>query len=63
MITVNGKPQQYVAGTVQELLEQQGFSPAAAVERNGEILPRKSWQRQRLSDGDVYEIICFVGGG
>ncbi|MCR9144405.1 MAG: sulfur carrier protein ThiS [bacterium] len=36
---------------------------AVALERNGAILPRSEWDRQRLADADRIEIIRFVGGG
>ncbi len=34
-----------------------------AVERNGEIAPRSSWQETALQEGDKLEIVHFVGGG
>jgi len=34
-----------------------------AVEKNGEIVPRVSFDTEPLSDDDVMEIVCFVGGG
>ena len=34
-----------------------------AVERNGEIVPRRTYGETVLQDGDVLEIVSFVGGG
>ncbi len=34
-----------------------------AVERNLEIVPRSTYARAALSDGDRIEIVQFVGGG
>ena len=34
-----------------------------AVERNGEIIPKTSYQDIILQDGDVLEVVSFVGGG
>jgi thiamine biosynthesis protein ThiS len=34
-----------------------------AVERNGDIVPRGSFAAVELDDGDVLEILHFVGGG
>ena len=34
-----------------------------AVERNGEIIPKSKYEETLLSDGDVLEIVSFVGGG
>ncbi len=64
MVTVNGKAQAVAGCTVGELIQAQGFSTkAVAVECNGEILSRECWEKQQVADGDVYEIIRFVGGG
>ena len=34
-----------------------------AVECNGEILPKVEYEQKILQDGDVLEIVSFVGGG
>jgi sulfur carrier protein len=34
-----------------------------AVERNGEVVPRADHASTELRDGDVVEIVHFVGGG
>lgn len=34
-----------------------------AVERNREIVPKSVYGETRLADGDVIEIVHFVGGG
>ena len=34
-----------------------------AVELNGEIIPKSTFQQQQLSDGDKIEIIQAIGGG
>ena len=34
-----------------------------AVERNGEIVPRHTWQDLILQAGDRLEVVHFVGGG
>ncbi len=34
-----------------------------AVERNKEIVPKSSYATVVLQDGDVLEIITFIGGG
>ena len=50
--------------TVQDLLTRRGLkSDRIAIERNGEIAPRKSWGETRLLSGDRLEIVHFVGGG
>jgi thiazole synthase len=64
-VTVNGKPQVAPAGTtVAALLEIMGIDPArVAVERNEDVVPRKTWTEAVLRDGDKLEIVAFVGGG
>lgn len=34
-----------------------------AIERNGEIVPRKDWPQVRLTENDRLEVVQFVGGG
>ena len=34
-----------------------------AVELNGEIIPKSTFEQQQLSDGDKIEIVQFIGGG
>lgn len=64
-ITLNGESRtigraQSVAALVQTL----GLNPAkVAVERNMEIVPRSTLDNVPLCDGDVLEIVHFVGGG
>ena len=34
-----------------------------AVEKNGNIIPRKDFETEMLTNGDKIEIVHFVGGG
>ncbi len=50
--------------TVQEFLQRQGYNPQrVAVERNGEIVRRVDFEKERLCDDDTVEVVSFVGGG
>jgi len=41
-----------------------GVDPArVAIERNEEVVPRRTWPEALLSEGDKIEIVSFVGGG
>ena len=52
------------AMTVTQLLEQMGLQgKRIAVERNGEIVPRSTFDQPLLKDGDNLEIVVAVGGG
>ena len=64
-LTVNGEPRRTPAGaTVADLVRELGLEPAkVAVERNGQIAPRSTLAGVLLEDGDVLEIVHFVGGG
>lgn len=64
-LTVNGEPRRAAAGTtIASLVRSLELDPAkVAVERNGEIAPRSTLADVVLSDGDVLEIVHFVGGG
>ena len=46
------------------MLRRIGLDPAkVAVERNRDIVPRSTLADVPLADGDVLEIVHFVGGG
>ena len=64
-ITVNGAVSECPQGlTVEQLLAH--LPPPAhrvAVERNPEIVARGTRDRVSVREGDVFEIVTFVGGG
>lgn len=63
-LTVNGKPGQFSAASLADLLEELELGGAAVVaERNGEIVKQDDFAATLLSDGDKIELIRFVGGG
>jgi sulfur carrier protein len=64
-IKVNGEVKEIPAGqTLSTFLEGLGFSMArVAVERNREIVPPDSYGATELAEGDVLEVVGFVGGG
>ena len=63
-LTVNGEPRRAAPGTVADLVRSLELDPAkVAVERNGEIVPRSALAAVAVADGDVLEIVHFVGGG
>jgi thiazole synthase len=64
-LTVNGEARAAAPGTtVSGLLSAMGVDPArVAVERNQDVVPRRTWAEATLSDGDKIEIVAFVGGG
>ena len=63
-LTLNGETRQTLAATIAQLVGELELKPEkVAVERNGEIVPRSSHACTALADGDVLEIVHFVGGG
>ena len=49
---------------VYEFLVQNGYEiKFIALERDGEILPKKLWREHFMSEGKAYEIVTLVGGG
>ena len=63
-ITVNGESRRTSAPTIADLARELELDPAKiAVERNGEIAPRSTLADVQLANGDVLEIVHFVGGG
>lgn len=65
LLTVNGEPRRIAAGaTIADLVTSLELDPKkVAVERNMEIVPRSTLAEVPLADGDVLEIVHFVGGG
>lgn len=50
--------------TLADYLADAGFdSRRVAVERNGEIVPKRLYGETVLADGDTLEVVGFVGGG
>ena len=63
-ITLNGAPHRSAAATIADLVRELELAPEkVAVERNGAIVPRSTLADVALGDGDVLEIVHFVGGG
>jgi len=64
-LTVNGEPRRAPAGSsIADLVRLLELVPAkVAVEHNGQIAPRSTLGDVVLGDGDVLEIVHFVGGG
>lgn len=65
MVQVNGERIDAADGvTLARYLEQNGYKKdRIAVERNGEIVPKAEYESRVLQNGDVIEVVSFVGGG
>lgn len=64
-LIINGNARQFSTPlTLSELIQQLGMkSDRVAVELNREIAPRDQWATTSLNQGDLLEIVHFVGGG
>lgn len=64
MVTINGNPQNAAGQTLADYLVTTDYDPTRiAVERNGDIVPKTQYGETTLADGDVVEVVSFVGGG
>jgi len=64
-IKVNGEIMSFTSNiTLLQLLESLEINPGSvAVELNGVIIDRDNYGKTGLNEGDVVEIVRFVGGG
>jgi sulfur carrier protein len=64
-VIVNGRPRELATPfTVAQLLDLLKLETAqVAVERNRDIVAREVFNTTYLQDGDLLEIVRFVGGG
>lgn len=65
MLQINGEEQNtYIGKTLQCFLDEQNYTVTKlAVECNLEIVPKEEYASKILQDGDVIEVVSFVGGG
>ena len=64
-VTINGEKRPLSQGTtVSALLDELGLKPeATVVQRNDGIVDRDAYGTTVIEDGDVLELVRFVGGG
>lgn len=64
MVTINGKNREMQGKTISEMLAVLEYRvDAVAVERNEVIIPKAEFADTVLEDGDVVEVVSFMGGG
>lgn len=64
MIKINGVNVNADGKTLAQYLETTDYDPKRiAVERNGDIVLKTQYRETVLRDGDVIEVVSFVGGG
>ncbi|MBQ7944565.1 MAG: sulfur carrier protein ThiS [Lachnospiraceae bacterium] len=64
MVKINGENLDIAGKTVTQYLETTTYNlQRIAIERNGDIVPKTQYSETILEDGDVLEVVSFVGGG
>lgn len=64
MVTVNGESVNANGRVLADYLKEEGYrTDVIVIERNGELLPKGDYKDVILQDGDVIEIVSFMGGG
>ena len=64
MIKINGEEHNANGKTIANYLIESNYDmKCVAVEINGEILPKAQYEDTVIKDGDIIEIVSFVGGG
>lgn len=64
MVRINGENVNADGKTLTEYLKTTAYNlTRIAVERNGDIVPKSQYEATILCDGDMVEIVSFVGGG
>ena len=64
-VTINGEPQTVAPGlTVTNLINELGLTQRrVAIEINREVITREQYGTRILAEGDLVEVVHFVGGG
>lgn len=64
ILIVNGEKKETESKTISQLLRELEIIPErVAVEVNLKVIKRTDFENFQLKDGDVVEIVYFVGGG
>ncbi|MFO7885159.1 MAG: sulfur carrier protein ThiS [Desulfobacteraceae bacterium] len=63
-IHLNGSIVSISACNIDTLVHEQGLDPrSVVVEYNNKVIPQREWDKTVLCQGDVVELLSFVGGG
>ncbi len=64
MVQINGKAYEAAGKTVESVIQELEYDVRTiAVELNEEIIPKATLNQVTLKEGDVMEVVSFVGGG
>ncbi len=64
MVIINGVNEDVAGKTLSEYLSSSDYNlQRIVVEINENIIPKTDYEKTTLNDGDVVEVVSFVGGG
>lgn len=64
MVRINGEDKDVQGMSLERYLAEAGYQrERIAVECNGGIVPKTDYGTRILQDGDILEVVSFVGGG
>jgi len=64
LVYVNGNPYEVAGCCIGDVIREFGYDISViAVELNEEIVPKTKYDLTKINDGDVIEVVSFVGGG
>ena len=64
MVKINGKEMDVAGKLLSDYLAGTSYDEKRIdIERNGVILPKAKYSETVIEDGDVIEVVSFVGGG
>ncbi len=64
MVHINGQDMDVAGMSVAQYLKDNDYNKErVAIEINGNILPKADYEKTEFSQGDVVEVVSFVGGG
>lgn len=64
MVLINGKEEAGAGLLLKEYLKQNNYpADGIAVECNEQIVPKSRYDSYVIQEGDVLEVVSFVGGG
>ncbi len=63
-LKINGKLEDISGEFIREIVNNKGLNDdRIVVEHNMKIVPKEEWENVQVKEGDVIEIVSFVGGG
>lgn len=64
MVKINGRLLNFAGKSVSDYLKTTSYDiKRIAVEINEEIVPKSKYEETFFKDGDIVEVVSFVGGG